>query len=469
VNSATTVSIVIPSYNYGRFLSDAVQSALAQTVPALEIVIADDGSTDDSLAVAERFQRFANVRVLKLEHAGAIATFNTAVHATRGDFFVILSADDRLDPRFIERTLPLLEAHPEAAYVYTAYRMFGARLRTLPARPYDPHLLARRPYIIGTVLMRRAAFDAVGGYSTDLEFGYEDWDLYVTLAQREWRGVPLPEVLFHYRQHGSTSRNALPFRRVIEARQQIYERHRELYAYPLPLFLAITILDQQLLRLRAAPRAVLRRLTLPRRIPAHPTACVVYDGDVAAARAEQVAQALAVVGTVDRVILSTEAAPWQSLLARFGREITGDRTMLTILAGWRRFRNWLRATGRAIDEGATVYFAIGNDALLAVVVASFIHRAYVVYDPFHSWSRRSQRPIPAVWGFLERIALWLAQAVVVPDSTIGAEIVARYGLPYLEIRPGSGRAGTRDSEAELDAAIERARLDQLCRDLLTRA
>jgi GT2 family glycosyltransferase len=469
VSNATTVSIVIPSYNYGRFLSDAVQSALAQTVPALEIVIADDGSTDDSLAVAERFQRFANVRVLKLEHAGAIATFNTAVRATRGTFFVILSADDRLDPRFIERTLPLLDAHPAAAYVYTAYRMFGARLRTLPARPYDSHLLARRPYIIGTVLMRRAAFDAVGGYSTDLEFGYEDWDLYVTLAQREWRGVALPEVLFHYRQHRSASRNALPFRRVLEARRQIYERHQALYAYPLPLFLAITILDQQLLRLRAAPRAVLRRLMLPRRIPEHPTACVVYDGDVAAARAEQVAQALAVVGTVDRVILSTEAAQWQNLLLRFGRELARDRTVLAILAGWRRFRSWLRGTSHAIDAGATVYFAIGIDALLAVVIASIIHRGYVVYDPFHSWSRRSQRPLPAVWGFFERVALWLTQAVVVPDSTIGAEIVTRYRLPYLEIRPGPGRGGTRGAGAELDAGIERARLEQLCRDLLARA
>jgi GT2 family glycosyltransferase len=469
VSNAATVSIVIPSYNYGRFLAEAVESALAQTVPALEVIIADDGSTDDSLAVAERFQRFATVRVLKLPHAGAIATFNAGVQATRGTYFVILSADDRLDPRFIERTLPLLEAHPDAAYVYTAYRMFGARFRVLPARPYDPRLLARRPYIIGTVLMRRGVFDAVGGYSSELEVGYEDWDLYVSLAQREWHGVPLPEVLFHYRQHQTASRNRLPFRLVLRARRQIFERHRSLYRWPLPVFLAGTIIDHQLVRLQALPRALARRLVLPRHVSEHPTVCLVYDGDVGAARADQVAPALATTGLVQRITLSTEAAPWQNLLARFGRELAGDRTVLVALAAWRRFRAWLRGTRGAIDTRATVYFAIGLDALLAAVIACLIHRAYLIYDPLHSWSRRSQRPLPALWGFLERIALWLTQAVVVQDSGIGAEIVARYALPYLEIQPGSGRAGLRSAGTALHAEIERSRLEQLSKDLLARA
>jgi GT2 family glycosyltransferase len=469
VNSTATVSIVIPSYNYGRFLAEAVESALAQTVPALEVVIADDGSTDDSLAVAERYQRFATVRVLKLPHAGALATFNAGVQATRGAYFVVLSADDRLDPRFIERTLPLLEAHPDAAYVYTAYRMFGARFRVLPARPYDPHLLARRPYIIGTVLMRRAVFDAVGGYSGELDFGYEDWDLFVTLAQREWHGVPLPEVLFQYRQHQATSRNRLPFRLVLRARRQIYERHRSLYRWPLPIFLVSTVLDQQVLRLRALPRAIVRRLLLQRHVPEQPTACLIHDGDVGAARADQLAPALAAIGTVQRVTLSTEAAPWQNLLTRFGRELAGDRTVLVALAAWRRFRAWLRGTRGAIDTRATLYVAIGLDALLAAVIACLIHRAYLIYDPLHSWSRRSQRPLPALWGFLERVALWLTQAVVVQDSSLGAEITTRYALPYLEIQPIGGRAGLRNAGAALNVEIERARFEQLCKDLLARA
>ncbi|MGH2343779.1 MAG: glycosyltransferase family 2 protein, partial [Chloroflexota bacterium] len=248
-SARTRVSIVIPCYNYGRFLREAVESALAQTLPAHEILIIDDGSTDQSPTIARALAALPGVRLIEQTNQGAVATFNAGVRAGVGEYFVVLSADDRLDPYFLERTVPLLRDQPGTAYVFTAYRMFGARRRSLPALPYSGRRLRLRPYISATSLVRRSAFDEVGGFTTNMEGGVEDWDFFLALEQRGWSAVALPEVLFHYRQHERGNRNALSFHQVLAVRSQIYRNHARLYRLPLTPWLALTAATELLLRL----------------------------------------------------------------------------------------------------------------------------------------------------------------------------------------------------------------------------
>ena len=246
-----SVSIVIPCYNYARYLAEAIESALAQTWPADEIVVVDDGSTDDSLEVAHRFDHELAIRIIAQANQGAISTFNNGIQASTGAFFVKLDADDRLHPRYLASTLPPLVAKPDAGFAYTGYRWFGARDVEFPAEPFKLNALALRPSIVSSALIRRAAFDAVGGYSQAMSSAYEDWDLFLSLAERGWAGTPVPELLFDYRIHPN-GRNAITFRQWRRLMALLYRRHPCMRSAPLPLFLTRAIIDRGWRRLADA-------------------------------------------------------------------------------------------------------------------------------------------------------------------------------------------------------------------------
>src|SRR5690606_6447363 len=103
------------------------------------------------------------------------------VRASGAPYFVALDADDKLDPRFIERLLPPLLADPACGYGYSHVRFFGAQHGGWECPPYDPRRLLIENLSVATALVRRRAFDEVGGYSPDMIYGFEDWDFWIAL------------------------------------------------------------------------------------------------------------------------------------------------------------------------------------------------------------------------------------------------------------------------------------------------
>lgn len=464
---APSVSVIIPCYNYGRFLADAVESALGQTIPPQQIIIVDDGSTDDSLAVAGRYAAHPTVRLIAQQNHGAIAAYNNGVRAASGEFFLILSADDRLDPRYLERAVPLLRARPHAGYVYTAYRMFGARHRLLAAPPFSARRLRLRPYINATALFRRAAWEQASGFSAAMDGGHEDWDFYVSLAGLGWPGVALPEVLFHYRKHSLASRNALPFRRWLGVRANVYRRHREQYRLPLPLYLALVVLNQNWLRLRAAPRAAIRRLGPGDLPPASDNACLLVGGRVAEqARARHHAEALGGVAIATIVAPDqygsvgaegaggTPPVPAGTLLSRSQR-VTGGAALQVL--------RWQVSLGRrAIGRRASIYHAYGRGALPAAAVAATAARGRLFYD-LSSDDPAGGGGLPHLaWRLLERLLLLRADAVIAPDGRSGQRLARRAGIPCIILRDPPATLGVGGNDR-----IEDSRLRQLYADFLT--
>lgn len=114
------VSIIIPTYNCGDFIAEAVQSVIDQDYPEKEIIIINDGSTDDTCAVLKRFGDAINV--INQKNYGETAARNVGVRTARGDYIAFLDADDVWLPRKLTRQVRYLEAHPEAGVVYTAWR-----------------------------------------------------------------------------------------------------------------------------------------------------------------------------------------------------------------------------------------------------------------------------------------------------------------------------------------------------------
>jgi len=196
------VSIVIPCFNYAKYLGEAVDSALGQTHHPCEVVVVDDGSTDGSAEVARGYGD--RVRYLFQENRGLPATRNSGIQAARGSFIVCLDADDTLAPEFVEKCLNLLLARPDAGFAYTQVRYFGRESGESAYPEYDLDELKKENFVNQSAMMRA---EVVKAYPYDESFtkGVEDWNLYLTLAEHGIRGVLLDEPLLNYRKHHDMS------------------------------------------------------------------------------------------------------------------------------------------------------------------------------------------------------------------------------------------------------------------------
>ncbi len=208
------VSIVIPCYNQGRYLASAVESALAQTHKDVEVVVVDDGSTDDTAQVMERFAGDPRVTLLRQENRGPSAARNAGVAASKGAFLNFLDADDDITPEKLERQLAVMEADPGIGFAYCDIGYMdedGAEIkdkkelsvadgrRELSGDIFD-QLFTGGYFPPHAPLVRRIAFEEVGGFDPALR-GCCDWDLWLRLSVRGFTAQYLNEKLARYRLH----------------------------------------------------------------------------------------------------------------------------------------------------------------------------------------------------------------------------------------------------------------------------
>ena len=229
------ISVLMPCFNHGAFIDEAVASVLTQTFQDFEIVIVDDGSTDPG--TRETLARLNPLRttVLTTANRGLPAARNFAARHASGEFYCALDADDKLAPTWFEQAVGVLDAQPAVAFVSHWLEAFGdERWTWAPERCDLPALLARNA-VNGAAVVRRQAFDAVGGYDEAMREGCEDWDLWLRLVESGRHGTIIPEVLFYYRRRAdSMSRRMLDaqaYRRPLEV---LVQKHVASYRAHLP-------------------------------------------------------------------------------------------------------------------------------------------------------------------------------------------------------------------------------------------
>lgn len=206
------VSVVIPSYNRAHLLPRAVSSVLAQTYQAVEIIIIDDGSTDDTPAVAAALtEQDPRVRYLRLSHGGAARARNVGIGAAKGDFLAFQDTDDEWNPEFIQRLLPEVIGE-EHVVAFCSHRLVGmdGKDSIVPSRIIkNPQVRLAFGNVVSTqtVLMRRALL-ASGGVQFDEGLPrFQDWDLWLQLLAKKpavFRHVPAVLATLH-RQSDSIS------------------------------------------------------------------------------------------------------------------------------------------------------------------------------------------------------------------------------------------------------------------------
>jgi glycosyltransferase involved in cell wall biosynthesis len=199
-----TVAVVVTTYDHARFLDGALRSVLGQTATVDEVIVVDDGSHDHPEDVVHRFP---GVRLVSQANRGLAAARNVGWRTARADLVAFLDADDRLAPDAVASNRAALGAAPEAALAYGRYVLVdAATARVTEPRP-QPDATYRRLLdrnvieMHGTVLYRRAALEAIGGFDERLS-ATEDWDAYLRLARRH----PLArtdDVVAEYWRHGA--------------------------------------------------------------------------------------------------------------------------------------------------------------------------------------------------------------------------------------------------------------------------
>ena len=176
MEAVPTVSVVIPCFNLGGYLDEAVQSVLDQTFQDFEILIVDDGSDDPATCHLLASYRRPKTRIIRTENRGLAAARNLGLEESRGRFLSFLDADDILEPAFLERTFEVLESQSAAAFVGCWLRAFGAAEFDWTPKHCDfPQLLAEDT-VCTPALTRREALVDVGGFDPSMPVaGYEDW------------------------------------------------------------------------------------------------------------------------------------------------------------------------------------------------------------------------------------------------------------------------------------------------------
>ena len=207
----TLVSVVIPCYNGEAFLKEAIESAMEQSYPRVEVIVVDDGSTDRSSEIAQQFP----VRYIRQPNRGLTASRNLGVRESRGSYIVFLDADDRLKPDAIEAGLRVLAGRPECAMAVGDHlfisedgsHLANSRKEYLASSHYEALLRSNFIEMISSVLFRRQVLDEVGGFNTELRVA-EDYELYLRIA-RKYPICSHPAVVAEYRKHQeNTSHNS---------------------------------------------------------------------------------------------------------------------------------------------------------------------------------------------------------------------------------------------------------------------
>jgi glycosyltransferase involved in cell wall biosynthesis len=247
------VSVIVPCYNHGRFVREAIQSAEASRDARFEVIVVDDGSTDEPTLEAMAGLRRDGYQVIRHEvNQGVSAARNTGIARARGRYILPLDADNRIRLDYLRFSVAILDDAPRVGVVYGDVELFGEATGGYAASEFTLQRLLLGNFVDACAVFRRTIWEECGGYDTQIPDprGYEDWELWLQAAKRGWEFVRIAEVMLDYRVRSDSLVRAC---QVPENHSRLVHylvaKHRDLYAAHLPEVLAAKELD--LVRTRA--------------------------------------------------------------------------------------------------------------------------------------------------------------------------------------------------------------------------
>lgn len=225
------VSIIIPCYNQGKYVAEAINSALRQTFKDIEIVCVNDGSTDNSVEIIKSFEnKYKNFIFLNNEeNRGVIYSRNFAIKNCNGTYILPLDADDIIDPTYVEKAVKILDNNSNIGIVYCKAKIFGNYDKYWNLKPFNKSDILYENCIFCSVLFRKSDFLKIGGYNNNMKYGCEDYDLWLSFIEQGLEVFQINEILFSYRQYDETSRTTISLKNKKEIWNNLIKNHINLY------------------------------------------------------------------------------------------------------------------------------------------------------------------------------------------------------------------------------------------------
>ena len=225
------VSVIIPCYNQGTYLGEAVDSVLAQTFQDFEILVVDDGSTDGETVKILKGSAWPKTRVIRTENQGLSAARNTGIGEAQGSYILPLDADDKIGKGYLEDAVRILDRHPEIGIVYCEAAYFGVKGGRWDLPEYSLDKILNHNVIFCTALFRKADWEVVGGYNVNMVYGWEDWDFWLSLIHRGLKVYRIPKVYFYYRLREVSMVQGMDAEQIFFMRLHTCLNHRDLYRH----------------------------------------------------------------------------------------------------------------------------------------------------------------------------------------------------------------------------------------------
>lgn len=224
------VTVIVPCFNYAAYLAEALDSVLSQTYQDWECIIVNDGSSDNTEEVAldycEKDKRFS---YYSQENKGVIAARNKGLEMAKGKYVLPLDGDDKIAPTYIKKGVSVLENNEFIRVVYCKASYFGEMKGEVELAPFSMEKLLIRNMIFSSALHHKVDSERIGGYNDTMKKGLEDWDYWISILKDGGEAYQISEILFYYRRRMGTRSDSFTFVEEAEIRQQIYQRHSQVY------------------------------------------------------------------------------------------------------------------------------------------------------------------------------------------------------------------------------------------------
>ncbi len=225
------VSVIMPCYNDGKYIMEAIDSIVKQTYQNWELIIVDDGSDDEETKRIINEIQNPKIKVFHTEHLRPAGARNYGIQKAEGTYILPVDSDDRIHEEYMEKAVKMIESNPRIGVVYCKAELFGEKSGSwnLPDYSFKHMLLDNIVFV--TALFYKSDWEKVGGFNTSMAQGMEDYDFWLSILGLEREICQIPEALFYYRIKpvSRTTNFQDNCVQVQNTYQQIYYNHKEFY------------------------------------------------------------------------------------------------------------------------------------------------------------------------------------------------------------------------------------------------
>lgn len=224
------VSVIIPCFNDGKYLREAVDSVLNSTYKNYEIIIVDDGSTDNTKEIAAGLvAQDKRISYIYQENAGLSAARNTGIQTSFGEYILPLDADDRISSDYIDKAVKHIGTNSMVKVVYCEAEFFDGKNGNWKLPPFSRRLLARENMIFCCALYRKSSWVEAGGYSREMKKGWEDWEFWISILKNGGDVYKLPIIGFFYRIKNNSMRKGMTKANKAMLIKYLNSQHRDFF------------------------------------------------------------------------------------------------------------------------------------------------------------------------------------------------------------------------------------------------